>query len=92
MPMTSSPLPSISECLFATFAFIAWYVGPKWLAISLIIAVALLWYLRGVADNFARDITEQVMHPERHGFLLVLRGVVWSFAAALVATMFFARR
>lgn len=90
--MGTSPIPSVSECLFAAIALLAWYVAIGWIAIGLTLAVIALWWLRGIADNLRRDLIQEMLHPERRSRVGFLRGVVWLLAAGLSACLFFVRR
>lgn len=85
-------MPSFSECLFGAVTFIAWYAAPGWIAISLTLVVVLLWWLRGVADNFARDFIQEMLHPEKRRLAFMARRVAWFLAAALSVYLYFGHR
>lgn len=87
----SSPVPSISETLFATVALILWLADFKVSAVVIATGTIALWWTRGMISN--HEHTHPAMRDERAcGRLIAIRTGIWLVTFGIIAGSFLMRK
>lgn len=86
---TSSPFPTISECIFVVVGWLSIDSGKVTMGVTGLVLAVVHWWMRGWIDNLARAPLAEIIHEETLDRRTFYRLCVWWAAWIVSAVAFF---